>query len=333
MTIQSQFDCTESRVDERLSLLHNWVATILPSTTFHIVSLAGDASFRRYFRVIANDRRYVVMDAPPALENCQPFVAIANAFQSSSVRMPDIIAFDLSQGFLLLSDFGDQQLLPILNDDSADALYRSAIDVLMQMQRCDVTANYALPHFDDAQYWREFDIFFTWYLQKHQQKNISLHEETELKKYYQLLIDSALEQPAVFVHRDYHSRNIMLCEDGGLGILDFQDALHGPVTYDLVSLLRDCYIAWPQSQVEAWIYYFYEKQIQENALFSADFSTFLRWFDWMGLQRHLKCLGIFSRLYYRDQKSGYLKDIPRVHNYALSICDRYSELAGLKKFL
>ncbi len=316
--------------DSRLSLLNAWVTTVLPDTSFHIVPVAGDASFRRYFRVNADNQRFIAMDAPPALENCEPFIAIANAFQQSPVRLPEIIALDLEKGFLLLSDFGDQQLLPILNDDSADKLYRSAIDVLMQIQRCESVANYALPRFDDAQYWREFDIFFTWYLQKHQQKTISRDEEQELKKYYQLLIDSAHEQPAVFVHRDYHSRNIMLCDDGELGVLDFQDALHGPVTYDLVSLLRDCYIAWPQSQIENWVRYFYE---EKNLSLCVDFSTFLRWFDWMGLQRHLKCLGIFSRLYYRDQKNGYLKDIPRVHNYAISICDRYPELAGLKKYL
>lgn len=333
MNIQSQSSCSEPISDLRLSLLHNWVATVLPDTAFHIVSVAGDASFRRYFRVNANNQSFIVMDAPPTLENCEPFVAIANAFQQSSVRLPKIIALDLEKGFLLLSDFGDQQLLPILNDDSADQLYRSAIDVLMLMQHCDAIPHYSLPHFDDAQYWREFDIFFTWYLQKHQQKNMTLSDETALKKYYQLLIDSAHEQPAVFVHRDYHSRNIMLCEDGELGILDFQDALRGPVTYDLVSLLRDCYIAWPQSQIETWVHYFYEKQIEENPSFSADFSTFLRWFDWMGLQRHLKCLGIFSRLYYRDQKSSYLKDMPRVHHYAMSICDRYPELTELKKYL
>lgn len=333
MNIQSSSSCLESVSDPRLSLLHSWVATILPDRAFHIAPVAGDASFRRYFRVNANDQRFIAMDAPPALENCEPFIAIANAFAQSPVRLPDIIAVDLEKGFLLLSDFGDQQLLPILNDESADALYRSAIDVLIQMQCCESIPNYVLPHFDDAQYWREFDIFFTWYLQKNQQKNLSLSEENELKKYYQLLINSAHEQPTVFVHRDYHSRNIMLCEDGELGILDFQDALYGPVTYDLVSLLRDCYIAWPQSQIENWVRYFYEKQVSENPSFSDDFSTFLRWFDWMGLQRHLKCLGIFSRLYYRDHKSGYLKDIPRVQHYAISICDRYPELTGLKKYL
>lgn len=319
--------------ETRLALLHDWVSTVLPNEAFQIRALAGDASFRRYFRVITNHCTYVAMDAPPQLENCKPFVMIANAFASASVRFPEIISLDLEKGFLLLSDFGDQQLLPILNADSADALYRSAMDVLLVMQRCEVIENDTLLHFDDAQYWREFDIFFTWYLQKHQKKKVSSDDEQELKYYYQLLIDSAHAQPSVFVHRDYHSRNIMLCEDGGLGILDFQDALWGPVTYDLVSLLRDCYIAWSPSQIELWVGYFYEKYSYQHPQCSADFSTFLKWFDWMGLQRHLKCLGIFSRLNYRDQKSGYLQDIPRVFDYAMMVCEKYSELNGLKKFL
>jgi aminoglycoside/choline kinase family phosphotransferase len=154
------------------------------------------------------------------------------------------------------------------------------------------------------------------------------HAEKELRQAYQLLIQSAQSQPAVFVHRDYHSRNIMLCEDNVLGILDFQDAVMGPITYDLVSLLRDCYVAWDDEKIETWVNYFFEK-----CGVSVDFSTFMRWFDWMGLQRHLKCLGIFSRLFYRDQKEGYLKDIPRVKNYALAICEKYPELAVLRKYV
>lgn len=320
---------TLQSTDLRLLLLRHWVGAILNNIHFELTPLAGDASFRRYFRVITEKARYIAMDAPPHVENCKPFVAIATALQQLSVRVPDIHAQDLEAGFLLLTDFGDQQLLPILNHDSADTFYRTAMDELSVIQRCALVENDALPHFDDAQYWREFDIFFTWYLQKNQQKNLFVDAKAELEKYYQLLIDAAHAQPSVFVHRDYHSRNLMLCEDGKLGVLDFQDALTGPITYDLVSLLRDCYIAWPQAQVEAWVRYFYEKVSPKNC----DFSDFLRWFDWMGLQRHLKCLGIFSRLYYRDQKNGYLKDIPRVLNYALMVCERYEELRGLRECL
>lgn len=318
-------------VDERMAALSHWVSTLFPETSCSVIPLAGDASFRRYFRVMVADQSFVAMDAPPQLENCQPFIAIAKAFEQSLVRFPRIFSIDLQQGFLLLSDFGDRQLLPLLNDETADALYRTAIDVLCEMQRCHAVSNYALPHFDDAQFWREFEIFYTWYVKKHMNYGLSVDEENQLKNTYQLLIDAAKSQPVVFVHRDYHSRNIMLCADGELGVLDFQDALWGPITYDLVSLLRDCYIVWSESQVQQWTTCFYEKN--KHQMGDIDFATFMRWFDWMGLQRHLKCLGIFSRLYYRDQKNGYLKEIPRVLDYVMSVCNRYPELAGLAHLL
>jgi len=319
--------------DTRLHAMQKWLTAQLPQQSNQILLLAGDASFRRYFRVVSGDQQFVIMDAPPELENCHPFVTIAKTFQDSVVRLPHVFAWDQQQGFLLLSDFGDQQLLPLLNDHSADALYQSALNTLIQLQQCDAVVDYVVPHFDDAQLWREFDIFFTWYLQKHLQKMMPTLDEKNLRETYQLLIASAHEQPVVFVHRDYHSRNIMLCADQSLGILDFQDAVWGPITYDAVSLLRDCYIAWDNSQVEKWVNYFYQQLLRENKIKNISFNTFLRWFDWMGLQRHLKCLGIFSRLFYRDNKAGYLKEIPRVLNYALSVCERYPELGTLKKIL
>lgn len=319
--------------DVRLVALHQWVCTLFPDNTFSIVPVAGDASFRRYFRLRMDVHSFILMDAPPALENCEPFVAIANAFEKSDVRFPSIISRDLQQGFLLLTDFGDQQLLPLLHHNTADGLYRTAIDTLFRMQQPREIQQYSLPCFDANQYWREFGIFYDWYLAKHMNIALSQEDEMRLKSIYQLLIDSANAQPQVFVHRDYHARNIMVCDDNVLGILDFQDALWGPITYDLVSLLRDCYIAWPDAQVETWVHYYYALLQENNALMSVDFAQFMRWFDWVGLQRHLKCLGIFSRLSYRDQKHGYLKEIPRVLRYVVSACDRYEELAPLSELL
>ncbi|MCX7121460.1 MAG: phosphotransferase [Gammaproteobacteria bacterium] len=315
-------------IDSRLSALRSWLSMLFHDQPMTVLPVAGDASFRRYFRAAVGKDTFIVMDAPPEKENCAPFIAIANAFEKSAARFPTILSHDLQQGFLLLPDFGDRQLLPLLDSNSADALYKSAMDVLLQIQQCDTIPNYHLPQFDDAQYWREFEILDTWYIKKNLNKNLSAADENQLKNIYQLLIDSAHAQPQLFVHRDYHSRNIMLCDDGELGILAFQDALLGPITYDLVSLLRDCYIAWPDDQTESRGFYFYQK-----LNLRVDFKVFMRWFDLMGLQRHLKCLGIFSRLYYRDGKEGYLKEIPRVLNYVMTVCDKYPELQSLTLLL
>ncbi len=322
-----------SAIDDRVSLLHDWLSGLFPGVSLTVLPLAGDASFRRYFRLRAEKQDFIVMDAPPEKENCDAFIAIANAFQNTSARFPRVFAANLSLGFLLLSDFGDQQLQPLLNAQSVDELYRSAMDVLLQIQHCSHIPHYDLPHFSSELFWREFEILDTWYIKKNLSKTLSQSDATQLKAIYELLINSALSQPQVFVHRDYHSRNIMLCADGVLGILDFQDAVMGPITYDLVSLLRDCYVAWPQARVEAWVNYFYELLQKDRQLESIELETVMRWFDWMGLQRHLKCLGIFSRLHYRDGKNGYLKEIPRVLDYVLSVCDRYPELHALRNIL
>lgn len=317
---------TTSDVDCRQVALSTWLTQIFQHELFAIIPITGDASFRRYFRIQLADRSYIAMDAPPEKEDCAPFITIATAFTGSSLRFPTIHTADMAQGFLLLSDFGDQQLLPLLNAQTVDDLYGLAIKTLQSMQKAATLKD--LPHFDEALFWREFDIFSDWYVKKNLQQHLSTDEMQLLRAQYQLLIDTAYAQPQVFVHRDYHSRNLMLCEDGEIGILDFQDAVIGPVTYDLVSLLRDCYIAWPLEKIEQWAFSFYQAQN-----ISVNFSEFLRWFDWMGLQRHLKCLGIFSRLYYRDQKNGYLKDIPRVLSYAITVCERYPELHFLKGLL
>jgi len=322
-----------TKTDERLAAMREWVATKFPGSAFSIAPVAGDASFRRYFRVIIDTQSFIVMDAPPDKEDCHPYVAVARAFENSRAQFPRVIAENVEQGYLLLSDFGDQQLLSALHPDSADRLYRAAMDALIPIQHCTDVPNYVLPNFDAALYWREFSILDTWYIKKNLDKKLSDGDAAQLKKIYQFLIDALAEQPVVFVHRDYHSRNIMLCENNTLGILDFQDAVRGPITYDLVSLLRDCYIAWPDEKINQWVNYFHTQLKNDNQLDGVDFATFMRWFDFAGLQRHLKCLGIFSRLHYRDHKNNYLKEIPRVLEYVMKVCDKYPELYGLKNIL
>lgn len=324
--IYSESGRVSERISDREFQLSTWLASIFPDQALRLSPVAGDASFRRYFRVHMKENSLIAMDAPPEKESCAAFVNIAKAFEKSSVRFPVVRFSDQTQGFLLLTDFGDQQLWSLLNEKSVDALYGKAIQTLLSMQQFMHLPT--LPSFDDTLYWKEFDIFDQWYLGANLQKKLSDQDQKNLRAQYQLLIDSAKLQPQVFVHRDYHSRNLMLCADGELGILDFQDAVMGPITYDLVSLLRDCYIDWPRERVEAWACDFYKK-----AHIAPDFDTFLKWFDWMGLQRHLKCLGIFSRLNFRDHKPGYLKDIPRVLAYARDICVRYPALSLLRELL
>lgn len=328
--LQSISKGNSNQNDHRLENLTEWLSSLFPK--FSILPLSGDASFRRYFRVSTEVDSFIVMDAPPDKENCSAFVTIAKAFENSSLRFPKIFAMDHTLGFLLLSDFGDRQLLSVLNKNSANDLYVSAMNILFQMQRDNSTLKINFHLFDSAAFWGEFEIFNTWYLEKNVNLVLSADQKIQLKNTYEWLIESALSQPTVFVHRDYHSRNIMICHDHQMGILDFQDALMGPITYDLVSLLRDCYIAWPEDKIQQWVFFFYQKLINSRQI-SVDFATFMRWFDLMGLQRHIKCLGIFSRLYFRDQKSGYLKDIPRVLCYAVSVCEKYPELSGIGNLL
>ncbi|HLD84700.1 MAG TPA: phosphotransferase [Coxiellaceae bacterium] len=311
-------------IDTRLSQLQDWLRSVL-STELSIDPVLGDCSFRRYFRVKTARQSYIAMDAPPARENCAPFIAIATAFQRSAVRLPIIFHQNVADGFLLLSDFGDQHLLKALQTQDADALYSSALTDLLSMQTH--PNHYSLPMFDATLFWKEFDIFDEWYLQKNKKIILSECEVKKLRALYQLLIDSALSQPQVFVHRDYHSRNIMICDDGRLGFLDFQDAVIGPIAYDCVSLLRDCYVTFPEKKVEQWARDFYQ-----SLALTQDFKVFMRWFDWMGLQRHLKCLGIFSRMALRNQKPQYLSNIPRVLRYIHFVCDRYPELQALKYY-
>jgi N-acetylmuramate 1-kinase len=310
----------------RFSALQNWVQTLM-GVHAPLVAITNDASFRRYFRVVVNDISYVVMDAPPSQENCGPFIDIAQRLQASDLNAPKIIASDLEQGFLLLSDLGSQLYLSALNEQKVEDLYGDALNALLIMQTR--TESEGLPLYDRQLLHREMNLFTDWLLDKHLNLPLSETERANCETVFDLLSHTALSQPQVFVHRDYHSRNLIKAQKNNPGILDFQDAVKGPITYDLVSLLRDCYIAWPRAKVNQWAISHYTQLKQIGILNFVNEGQFLRWFDWMGIQRHLKASGIFARLYHRDGKAGYLKDIPRTVNYIKEVAIDYPELTTL----
>lgn len=270
------------------------------------------------------------MDAPPDREDCGPFIHVSRLLLDMGLHVPEVIAQDAQRGFLLLSDLGSRQYLDELNENTVDRLYGDALGALATLQSC-APANSGLPAYDDELLMFEMSLFRDWLIGTHLDIGLDDQEQLELQESFRRLAASALAQPMVCVHRDYHSRNLMVSTLHNPGILDFQDAVIGPVTYDLVSLLRDCYIAWPRERVEAWATGYYELALQTGILRpdQSDEQQFLRWFDWMGVQRHLKAAGIFARLCHRDGKQGYLGDIPRTLGYVREVCGRYSELSAL----
>jgi len=314
---------------KRLQQLNQWLAEIIGSEDYQLQSASGDASFRRYFRLTHNDETCIVMDAPPAQEGCSPFIDVAERLLAVNINVPRILEKDLKQGFLLLSDLGDEQYLDHLTEESVDNLYQDAMQALFCMQQ--QTDTNGLPVYDEKLLLQEMKLFKDWLLEKHIGLDLSKEMQTMLDEVFKLLLDEALAQPKVFVHRDYHSRNLMIngsgFDSGNPGVLDFQDAVCGPFTYDLVSLLKDCYIKWPGQQIRGWAHNFFEK-IAENHP-DIDEEKFMRWFNLMGVQRHLKASGIFARLCHRDGKSGYLADIPRTLSYIVDLNGEYPELQGL----
>jgi aminoglycoside/choline kinase family phosphotransferase len=309
-----------------------WLRDTLGFTLHSFTPASRDASFRRYFRVIHDAGRHIVMDAPPERENIAAFVKVANIFKLIPVHVPEIVDQNLAQGFLLLEDFGERCFLQVLNASNADRLYAAALDSLFKLQTGIDTGNCDLPRYDAALLKRELDIFREWFLQG----LLHLEIDSGLQRLFDgvdaHLIGSALAQPQVCVHRDYHSRNLMYLGEREPGILDFQDAVVGPVTYDLASLLKDCYIAWPEQRIERWMEDYYRRLLLAG-LVDCRLSRFERWFDLMGMQRHLKAVGIFSRLHLRDGKANYLGDIPRTLGYVLRVCERYPEFSALLAFL
>lgn len=313
---------------ERLAALHGWLSGEVGLPDFTIEPVSGDASFRRYFRVVeASGEKWVAMDAPPEREDCRPFVKIAEQLRSLGLHVPGIRAQQLERGFLLLEDLGAIHYLDVLNDSTVDRLYGDALGALAVVQACGPTAG--LPAYDAELLLQEMTLFGEWLMQRHLGIRLDIAKEQILHEAFDLLIESALEQPRVCVLRDYHSRNLMVASSPNPGILDFQDAVNGPVTYDLVSLLKDCYIDWDPARVRSWAVGYFQLALQSGVLQENHEEKFLRWFDLMGVQRHLKAAGIFARLHVRDGKPGYLGDIPRTLNYILKLEPAYPELKGL----
>jgi N-acetylmuramate 1-kinase len=317
--------------DVRRTALEHWLAGQLQGAHFSLAPASEDASFRRYFRATLDDgRSFVAMDAPPDKEDCRPFVHVARLLLEAGVHAPQVHAQDLSQGFLLLADLGTRSYLQELNAQNAARLFSDATGALVKWQRASRAG--VLPGYDEALLRREMNLFPEWYVVRHLKAALSEKQNTELQGIFQLLVKSALAQPAVYVHRDYMPRNLMVCEPNP-GVLDFQDAVFGPITYDPVCLMRDAFISWEEDQVLDWTVRYWEKAKQAGLPVDADFGEFWRAFEWMGLQRHLKVLGIFARLNYRDGKPKYLADTPRFVGYAVSVCGRYKDLRPLARLL
>jgi aminoglycoside/choline kinase family phosphotransferase len=313
-----------SRIDE----IHQWLKTIFPSTNYVMEAASNDASFRRYFRITEQANTLILMDAPPAQEDIDSFIDIGIFLHEQGIHVPKIYARNTTLGFLLLSDFGHQSYLDQLNEHSADTLYKAAIDSLIKMQLCS-TQGINIPLYNKALLQQEMTMFPDWFLDKH----LNIEPPAFLTATFDDLTTSALAQPQVFVHRDYHSRNLMHTTNNSPGIIDFQDAVIGGITYDLVSLLRDCYIAWPDQKINHWLEYYFTSAQLQGLLADVSIEQFRQWFDWMGLQRHIKILGIFCRLNYRDNKANYMNDLPLTLQYIRKISAQYPEFSELNHFL
>lgn len=327
---------------ERFRLLENWVKTQFPDKDFTLSPASADASFRRYFRVAFSDGTLIVMDAPPQQEDCATFLHVADLFAAAGVHVPVTVKQDLARGFLLLPDLGSTTYLQALNNHphdaeaaestahEADRLYRDAIASLLKIQLASRPG--VLPDYDEALLLRELNLFPDWYLARHLKVVPRADQKAELEAIFSRIVQNNLAQPRVFVHRDYHSRNLMVTVPNP-GIIDFQDAVYGPITYDLVSLFKDAYIRWDEEQILDWLIRYWEQARKLGLPVSADFAVFYRDFEWMGVQRHLKVLGIFARLNYRDGKGDYLAALPLVEDYLRKACERYGELRPLLALL
>ncbi len=319
-----QIDITmpSSNHQTRLTQLSLWVAKQLKLAEIHLVSLGGDAGFRQYFR-FNSPSSYLAVDAPPATEDTAQFLRVADLLTQFRVRTPGIIAADEAQGFLLVEDLGDNLMYQNVQAQNADSQYQQAIDLIIRMQHIQPKPEW-LPDYTADFLWREMQLFTEWFVEKLLAYSLADSETQLLNNSFANIINSATSQPQVFVHRDFHSRNLLTTENE-MATIDFQGALWGPVTYDLVSLLRDCYLRWPQEKVQHWALDFYHKQKARSAI-TASSEEFIKWFDWMGLQRHIKVLGIFARLHLRDNKHHYLRDLPLVIRYLLEVSSSYPEL-------
>ena len=314
----------------RSELRQEWLKKQFPGAALRLDVASADASFRHYFRVTVENKTFIVMDAPPAQEDCKPFIAVAKLFGEAGAHVPEVLAHDLSQGFLLLTDLGNTTYLSALNQDNADALYKDALDALIKIQLA--SRPHILPDYDEALLMREMRLLPEWYVSKHLQCKLGTEQMDVLESVFACVLKNNLSQGKVYVHRDYHSRNLMVTQPNP-GILDFQDAVYGPVTYDLVSLFKDAYIRWEEERVLDWVIRYWDNARKAGLPVPRDFAEFYRDFEWMGVQRHIKVLGIFARLCHRDGKEAYLKDMPLVSGYLRKACSRYNELMPLIKLL
>lgn len=326
--------------DVRLKLLENWLNQQLPGLFAEqgwgvvpaatLTPASSDASFRRYFRWQGAGRSLIVMDAPPPQEDCAPFVNVARLLNEARLNVPQILAADLERGFLLLNDLGRQTYLDVINKDNADALFADAIQALLAFQQLPMTA--PLPSYDDALLRRELQLFPEWFVQRHLGVDFNEAQQAAWQRCSQLLIDSALAQPKVLVHRDYMPRNLMLSEPNP-GVLDFQDAVYGPVTYDVTCLFKDAFLSWPEARVRSWLAQYWQQARDAGVPVQPELDEFLRASDLMGVQRHLKVIGIFARICHRDGKPKYLGDVPRFFSYIEAVLARRPELAELAELL
>jgi len=336
---------------QRQQQITDWLSGLYPQQEFSLAPASADASFRRYFRAtFADGSTKVVMDAPPQHEDCKPFLHVGRLFEAAGVHVPHVYAQDLELGFLLLSDLGNTTYLQALDADSASRLYGAATNTLIKLQLSS-KAN-KLPPYDEALLRRELNLFPEWYIAKHLGVTLSEKQKAKLEEVFKRILSNNLAQPCVYVHRDFHSRNLMVSEPPhpnslpgveeanekenfltSPGVLDFQDAVYGPITYDLASLFKDAYIKWEAAEIIDWLIRYWEKARKAGLPVRADFGEFYRDYELVGAQRHIKVLGIFARLYHRDGKSGYLKDMPRVMEYLHKACERYIDLKPLLNIL
>ena len=326
---------------DRKQQLAAWLKEVLANQTFSLTIASADASFRRYFRVhlateYCGQKTLIAMDAPPPQEDCTPFVNVAKLLQKAGLNAPHVFAQDLQNGFLLLSDLGDDTYLSTLTNETALKLYGDATDALIKMQlasKFELTKNNGLPTYDEALLTREMQLFPDWYVAKQLGFSMTAEQQGWLQQTFDALIANTLAQGQVMVHRDFHSRNLMICKENNPGVIDFQDAVYGAITYDLVSLLKDAYIGWDEEQIIDWAVRYWEKARKAGLSVPNDFSEFYRDFEWMGAQRHIKVLGIFARLSHRDGKDSYVKDMPLVMHYLRKVCERYVELRPMLRLL
>ena len=315
---------------ERLDALDAWLGRALEGAPFTREPASADASFRRYFRVFTGDRTLIAMDAPPPQEDCRPFVRIAAMLRAAGLNAPEVFAQDCDQGFLLLTDLGRKTYLQVLGADNADGLFRDAIAALVRWQLASREGE--LPSYDEKLLRRELDLFPDWYVARHRGIELNVRQREALEGVFRTVLDSNLAQPRVYVHRDFMPRNLMVSVPNP-GVIDFQDAVHGPIGYDIACLLRDAFISWDEERVIDWTIRYWESARKAGLPVRADFADFWREVEWMGLQRHLKVLGIFARINYRDGKPAYLRDTPRFIGYVRHTAHRYRELQPLARLI